>query len=54
MPPIAEIAKFGSVSPLNESGVGAGSIVLKSGGEFISLALLMTIRCYAKLRGKSF
>lgn len=51
---IAEVAKLGSVSPDNESGVGLGPIVVKSGGKIISLAPPMTIRSYAKKRGTSF
>ena len=43
---IAEVAKLDSVSPNNESGVGLGPIVVKSGGKIISLAPPMTIRSY--------
>ena len=54
MDPIAELAKLDCVSPDNESGVGVGPLVVKSGGKVISLAPPMTVRCYAKKRGKSF
>ena len=54
MAPIVEAAKLDSVSPVSESGVGVGSLVLKSGGKVISLVPPMTFKFTAKPIGDSF
>ena len=54
MPAIAELAKLQLVSPDTSSVVGAGPMILKSGGKILSMAPPLTIRSSAVAKGVGF